>query len=215
MTNTDATIRSIEDILAHDALVDQAICGMTLAGPEETRFKEQGAHDSTPTPYFVLDELFGHFAFDERSHLLDVGCGTGRVLAQFLRLGCPGRATGIELDPALAAKARAWSGGHGSIRVLQGDVREQDLGKYTDFYLFNPFDSGVLMQFIYAVEQQVKHPCTVIHMSDNGETWLFTGRDGWTELASGEFKHYRNARGYPVKFYDHPQHYTVWHHDPV
>lgn len=211
--HANKAVDNLSDLLAYEAAVDISICGIALDEQLETRLANQGAHDPTPTPYFVLEELFGHFSFGPDSHLLDVGCGTGRVLAYFASQGYSGRATGIELDPALADQTWQWSRRHAGIRVLQGDALAIDLSPYTDFYLFNPFDPNILQQFIQAIECQVSHPCTVVHMSDNGDTWRYVGRDGWTQLATGSFQDYRNSRGYPIRVYDHPQHYTVWHYD--
>lgn len=210
----ERVVCSEADLIALDAELDRSVCGVSLAEWDETRFSTQGAHDPDPTHYFVLEELFTHYSFTKRSHLLDVGCGTGRVLAHFLRQGYPGRAAGIELDPDLAAAAQAWAGAHEQLEVLQGNALELDLSVYTDFYLFNPFDQNILQQFIEALEHQVTRPCTYIHMSDNGDTWRYVGRSGWTELASGSFLTYINARGRKVKVYDNPQHYTVWRYDP-
>lgn len=207
-------LRTVWDLLAYEQSLDLAYCGVDLSKQKETRFKDMGAHDPTPTHYFVLEQLFGHFSFDARTRLLDVGCGAGRALAYFLHAGFPGRATGIELDPQLAQIAREWSAQHANLRVLQGNVLEHDLREYTDFYLFNPFDAGQLRQFIANVEAQVPHACTVVHMSDNGDTWWYVGRDGWTEVASGEIQCFKNARGVSVKAYENPQHYTVWRYEP-
>lgn len=211
--HTGLAISTMSDFLAYEARVDQSVCGFAFESDPETRLAAEGAHDPTPTYYFVLEELFRHYAFNERSHLLDVGCGTGRVLAHYLLEGYPGEVTGIELDPQLASVARAWTSRHRNVHVLQGNVLDLDLGQFTDFYLFNPFDQGILQRFIQAVEHQVAHPCILIHMSDNGDSWRYVGRPGWTELASGSFQSYRNARGYQVKVYDSPQHYTVWRYD--
>lgn len=215
MRQTSSHIRTLEDLLARDDAVDRAVCGCSLAGPEQTRLADQGAHDPTPTPYFILQQLFSHFSFGEGSHLLDVGCGTGRVLAHFLREGYPGRATGIELDPELAACAAAWARRHDNLRVVQGDVLDLDLSGFTDFYLFNPFDAQVLVKFICSIEAQVRRAVTVVHMSDNGDTWWYQGRSGWSEVASGRIQHYANDRGYPIEVYEYPQHYTVWRYDPI
>ena len=208
-------IRNYVDLIAHDEAVDRAICGRSLACREKTRLAEQGAHDPTPTPYFVLQQLFEQLTLDARSHLLDVGCSTGRVLAHFLREGCPGRATGIELDPELAEVAQAWTARYANLQVEQGSVLDLDLSPFTCFYLFNPFDSPVLQQLIEHIEEQVAASVTVVHMSDNGETWWYLGRPGWTELASGKIQYFMNERGYPVLVYEDPQHWTVWRFDPA
>ena len=208
-------IKSEAELLAHDDAIDRAVCGMSLVCREETILADQGAHDPTPTPYFVLQGLFERFPFSKRSHLLDVGCSTGRVLAHFLREGYPGQATGIELDPELAAVAQSWTAGHAKLQVIQGSVLDLDLSPFTCFYLFNPFDSPILQQLIKRIEEQAVQPVTVVHMSDNGETWWYLGRPGWSELDSGSFQYYMNERGYPVCVYENPQHWTAWSFNPA
>jgi hypothetical protein len=51
-------------------------------------------------------------------------------------------------------------------------------------------------------------------MSDNGDTWHYVGRSGWTELASGSIQYGHNTRGYPFTVYDCQQHYTIWCYEP-
>lgn len=210
----ERTISSEADLLLHDSEVDREVCGVSLFVPDKAGPSRQGAHNSSPTYYFVLEELFAHLDLDGSSHLLDVGCGKGRVLAHFLRQGLPGQATGIELDPDMAAIARSWTSSHANLHVLEGSVLDLDLGPYTHLYLYNPFDPNVLGRFIDAVEAHMAHPCTVIHMSDNGDTWWYLGRPGWTELDSGEFLCYRNSRGREIRAFECPQHYTIWRYDP-
>ena len=211
--NAGLPVDDVAGLLAQEASLDVAACGISLVGWDATSLRNQGAHDPTPTHYFVLDKLFRQLHFDDDSRLLDVGCGTGRVLAYFLSRGFPGALAGVELDPQLAAVAQSWAANRDGVEVLQGSVLDLDLGRFTHFYLFNPFDSDVLQRFIAQVEEQASHPCTVVHMSDNGETWWYMGRTGWTELASGEILGIRNAHGYEVQVFEHPQHYTVWRYD--
>ena len=211
--NAGLPVEDVAGLLNLEASLDVSTCGMSLAEWEATRLRSQGAHDPTPTHYFVLEELFGHFHFGSDAHLLDVGCGTGRVLAFCLQKAFPCKVTGIELDPQLASVAREWTARCDGVDALQGSVLDLDLGQFTHFYLFNPFDSDVLQRFIAQVEAQVKRPCTVVHMSDNGETWWYMGRAGWSEVASGEIVGFRNAFGSEVKVFEHPQHYTVWRYD--
>lgn len=207
-------ITNVSDLLAHDEALDRAVCGFSLAEERETRYAIQGAHDASPTFYFVLDELFGRLAFDDSSHLLDVGCSTGRVLAYFVQKGLPGRATGVELDEELADVAARWTARYPNLNVITGSALDVNLNAYTHLYMFNPFSPWVLQKFIAALEEQLAHPLVIIHMSDNGDTWQYVGRSGWTELASGEIQDFVNARGFPVRAYDNPQHYSIWRYEP-
>ena len=205
---------NLTDLTAWEAALDRSICGISLADDRPTRLADEGAHDATPTYHFVLDELFDQVSLDERTRLLDVGCSVGRVLAHYVWRGYPGRATGVELDPELAGIAQAWTARHPQLQVVQGNVLDLDLGAYNLFYLFNPFSPNVLQRFIEALEAQAQADAIVIHLSDNGDTWHYVGRPGWSELASGRIQHFRNARGRQVKAYDDPQHYTIWHYEP-
>ena len=206
-------INNVADLLAYEEELDRSICGLPLTEERDSDFELEGAHGIAPSHYFVLDELFGHLSFDSDSHLLDVGCSTGRVLAYFLKEHLPGKATGIELDPECAAIAQSWTSRYDNLRVIQGNALEIDLTPYTDFYMFNPFSPTVLQKFISTIEWQIDRPCNLIHMSDNGDTWQYVGRPGWTEIASGEITALRNDRGFKILVYDYAQHYTIWHYD--
>lgn len=201
-------------LLAADEQCDLAICGRSLAEPGSTRFTDAGAHDPTPTPYFILESLFPDFNLSKDSHLLDVGCATGRVLAYFAGTNQPGRATGVELDPAIAAGTASWAQRFEQLNVINASALEIPLAHYTHYYLFNPFDTNVLVEFLSKIEAEARQPITLIHASDNGETYFYAGRDGWSLLRQGEFQTYRTARGRTFAFYDCPQHFSVWRYAP-
>lgn len=116
-----------EELFANDGRRDIALCGVSLSpGPARASARAAvhvaeaagggvagaaaHAHEPTPTPYFILEDLFSRIHLDEDSHLLDVGCGVGRVLAYAVEAGLPGHFTGVELDSALAARAQSWTG---------------------------------------------------------------------------------------------------------
>ena len=201
-------------LMAADEQRDIAQCGRSLAEPGKTRFAKLGAHDPTPTPYFILEDLFEGLRFEDDSHLLDVGCGTGRVLAYFLEAHLPGRATGIELDPEIAAFAASWTSSFEGVDVIEGNALEIPLAPYSHLYLFNPFDTNLLERFIMKIEQDAARETTVVHMSDNGETYSYIGRTGWSLVREGEFHSYRTASGRSFHVYDHPQHFSIWRYDP-
>lgn len=198
-------IRTIHDLSSAEVQRDLDFCGMVLAEPGETRFAPEGAHDPTATRYFVLDQLFPYFNFNEKSHLLDVGCGAGRALAYFAQEGFSGKATGVELDPKLAQRALSWANAHKNLRVLNDSVLNIPLARYTDFYLFNPFDSFVLEQFIAKVEREVSGSATLVHMSDNGENYYYMGRPRWKLVSEGWIREYEK-----IPVFGCSQHWSVW-----
>ena len=190
-----------------DVLRDLAAAGRSLERDERTRHADKGAHDPTATPYRVLEGLLGGLGLDEGSHLLDVGCGAGRVLAYFVSAGLPGRVTGVELDAGLAAEAAEWSARYPNVRVVAGSALDLPLAGYTHVYLFNPFDTPVLGAFLDRLEREAADPVTLVHMSDNGEWPAYLGRAGWTTLREGSFE-------LPGEEGDCPQHFTVRRYDP-
>jgi SAM-dependent methyltransferase len=198
-----------QELLAADEARDIAICGRPLFEASSTRFASEGAHDPTPVHYFVLEELFKHYHFTDQTRLLDVGCGTGRVLAYFLEQGFPGTATGVEIDPVLAHRCASWANTHGNLNAESRSVLELPLRSFTDYFLFNPFDSIILMQFLNKLEREARQTITLIHLSDNGESINYWGREGWRRLAEGWVQDHDGLRAY-----DHPQHYSVWEYDP-
>lgn len=207
-------VSSAEELFAADASRDARICGRSLAQPGPSRFAREHAHEPTPTPYFILEDLFANLEFAEDAHLLDVGCGTGRVLAYFADAGYPGRATGVELDPELARDAASWARGFANLNVIEGSALDVPLAEYTHFYLFNPFDTVILLGFLAAVEAQAARSVMLVHMSDNGETYFYIGRAGWSLVKEGEFQKHPDSRGRMFSVYEGPQHYSIWRFDP-
>lgn len=211
-----ASIASKADLLAADAARDIALCGRSLgeAAPVHPGLASAGAHEPTPTPYFVLEELLGKLGLTANDHLLDVGCGTGRVLAYAASL-LPCRATGVELDVRLANIASSWAASSPQLNVIAGSVLDISLAPYTCFYLFNPFDTAVLARFLDKAEREAARPFTLVHMSDNGESFAYQGRLGWRLVRSGSIQIFQTASGRSIEFYEFPQHFSVWRYEGV
>lgn len=173
-----------------------------------------GAHEPTPTPYFILSDLLGGLGLDAGAHVLDVGCGAGRVFAYAAATESPCRVTGVEVDAALADRAAAWTRGNDRFRVLNASALDIPLSDYTHFYLFNPFDSDVLVRFLDAIESQVRRRVVLIHMSDNGEWLAYLGRAGWRRAGEGEYHMHPSPGGGEFPVFGCPQHYSIWEYDP-
>lgn len=216
MVASYASITSKADLLAADAARDIALCGRSLHVDARVRadLASACAHEPTPTPYFVLEELLGKLGFTADDHLLDVGCGTGRVLA-YAASQLPCRATGVELDARLANIASSWAASSPQLNVIAGSVLDISLAPYTCFYLFNPFDTAVLTRFLDKAEREAAPPFTLVHMSDNGESFAYQGRPGWRLVRSGSIQMFQTASGRSIKFYEFPQHYSVWRYEGV
>ena len=77
-------------------------------------------------------------------HLIDLGCGEGRVVVEAARhIGC--RVTGVETDARLVERARASIAeeldGDARAEVVHGDASSFDLGDATVVFLFIPADA--------------------------------------------------------------------------
>lgn len=203
-----------DELYRADIARDIALAGRPLAAPHATRFAEEGAHDPTPTPYFVLDELLVPLHLGAGDHLLDVGCGCGRVLAYMHERFPAARATGVELDPKLACIAQAWTEPHSDLAVRQASVLDLDLTPYTHIYLFNPFDTAVLTRFLDKLTREARRPVTLVHMSDNGETYSYIGRPGFSLMFEGSIQSCRTAQGEVVEVFGCPQHWSRWRFTP-
>lgn len=111
-------------------------------------------HESEPTGYRELNELFKHYECPKNSHFIDVGCGKGRVLFyanHFLNIDV----TGIELHPItfyhLQENKRDYLEKYpeAQIEILQEKAEEYIIdSKDNVFYLFNPFSLSVFIKVL-------------------------------------------------------------------
>ena len=105
-----------------------------------------------PTDYCVLERLTESGYIGPEDHLVDYGCGKGRV-SFFLNAVTGCRATGIDYDEDMIAAARKnltafrgirRAGGDGRIRFLQEDALTYEVTDENRFYFFNPFSEKIL-----------------------------------------------------------------------
>lgn len=111
-----------------DRALDVAVAGEPLAALGDPTVLGGGAHEPTPTPYWILDDLLGGLSFERTDRLLDVGCGAGRVLAYAVATQLPCRVTGVELDGRLAARAASWTRGRDGLEVIADSALDIPLG---------------------------------------------------------------------------------------
>ena len=99
-----------------------------------------------PTPYEVLERILDSGLITEKNHVLDMGCGKGRVsffLAQ--TIGC--RTTGVDFDPNMIESAETNKKNVQHPELIQFVCAKAEEYQMTDedcFYFFNPFSEKIL-----------------------------------------------------------------------
>ena len=112
-----------------------------------------------PTPYSVLSRLADSGCIRRRQHLVDYGCGKGRV-AVFMAatVGC--RVTGIDQSQKLVDIAREnlrASGAGDRVRLVRALAEQFEITDEDAFFFFNPFSAvifeGVLRRLARSVRE--------------------------------------------------------------
>ena len=127
-------------------LLDWWYCRESLGSEIGTRYSHRGANPTVSTEYRTLSKLFrGRLHRDDV--LVDVGCGQGRTIVWWLHWGFTGPIYGLELDPAIAEETRKRFARYSNVTIVPGDAIANLPEAGTLFYLFNPFDEGVMVTF--------------------------------------------------------------------
>lgn len=98
-----------------------------------------------PTPYSVLERLADSGHVQHKSHLLDYGCGKGRV-AFFMASAVGCRVTGIDhsqklIDIAKENRRTSRLGDRVTLRCCRAE--QYEVGEENVFFFFNPFSEKV------------------------------------------------------------------------
>jgi len=115
-----------------------------------------------PLPYRSLRAIARHLPLSPGDHLLDLGCGKGRVLC-FFALRRVRRCSGVEISPQLAEEARRNAqflrARRAPIKVTLGDAIEAQIEDASIIYLFNPFSAEVMAPVLRNIENSLRaHP---------------------------------------------------------
>lgn len=119
--------------------------GGFLGGSVKTAHAQLGAYDVSNSDYKALSYLFENRILPA-DVLVDVGCGKGRVLNWWLSRGLTNLLIGLELDERLARRVGTRLRKFPNVRIIGGDAIEHIPVNGTVFYLFNPFDAGVMVR---------------------------------------------------------------------
>ena len=146
--------------IARNLLVDLRY-GAYLGRPTGSRFDHLGAHPVAHTDYRVLRAIFRDRPI-EGEVLVDVGCGKGRVIHYWLSRGFKNRLIGIELDAEIAAQVRKRLRRFANVEIVAGSAVENLPTDGTVFFLSNPFDKKVILQFKRSIAER-SSPATLLY----------------------------------------------------
>ena len=122
-------------------------------GRDDSR-SDQYCYPYEPTPYCVLERLAYCGYLGKKNHLIDYGCGKGRV-DFFLAWQVRCRTTGVEYDERMIKAAeenrqRAVSGAKTTF-ILENAALFQVPESADRFYFFNPFSVEILRKVLAGI----------------------------------------------------------------
>lgn len=193
-----------------DGLHDKRLCGLDFT--HDRKVHVEGATSYQASVYWALDEIFKDAVFSANDHLVDVGCGMGRVIAYLREKQFPGYLTGIEYDPYVSAVAREWMEKDQSRRInfIEADALKETYDQYTILYLSRPFSEEFFMRLILRLEEQLTHPIRLYYLTDHYSRKYLTGRPGWEMVLRRSV-----FMKYGLCIYGSPQYYSIWTYCPT
>lgn len=143
-------------------------------------------HPYEPTPYSALEELVKHHVISPNDHIVDFGCGLGR-LNFFLHYHFGASVTGIEMNAAFFEKAlynlNNYRKKKNIDRIQFHCMKAEDYSiqaEENQFYFFNPFSIHIfrkVLRNIIESYEQVERKVTVILYYSHEDYLLFLERD--------------------------------------
>lgn len=196
-----------------DARIDKKVCGVSLCKyiPSVDRDDEKGVGStgSESTHYRVLEKIFSHVTLSQDDTFIDVGCGSGRVLAYLKYINAPCSINGIEINEISGKIAKNWAEKYDDVNVIIGNAFDLDCDSYSVVFLGRPFLPQTFSEFIEKFESEVTHPVTFVYWVDQQSGMLLKGRSGWT-------MHYREeiVKVSGLRITHKPQGFSVWTYEP-
>lgn len=114
---------------------------------EKTRLGHLGAQDHTPLFSYAVRTAIRRVSIGPDDVLVDVGCGSGRIINWWLHSGFRNRIVGIELDPDIAARTKQRLARFRNVEIRTGDAVALTPPEASVCFLYNPFDEQVLQRW--------------------------------------------------------------------
>ena len=161
-----------------DAFVNGLFSDQPL--PAETKTLLPGMVSFHKTPVRVVFELVNLVEMGNEDLFFDIGSGLGQVVL-LVNLISGARATGIEYEPAYCAYASAMASRLrlADVEFINADAREADYSKGTVFFLYTPFEGGMLRDMLRLLQAASRDrvvriltygPCSALVAAEN---WLY------------------------------------------
>lgn len=169
--------------------------GIKTIGIREWKDRNSVYNRCEPTPYVALDALLANYKFNPKDHLLDVGCGRGRV-GIYLYHKTKIRVTGIEInettldeaDSNLAAYEFKHSLKHTPIQWVYSSAEQYEIEPSQNvFYFFNPFSVQIFKKAINNIlisHKEHERPITLIIYYPIGEYQTYLKKSTPFKLAA-------------------------------
>jgi ubiquinone/menaquinone biosynthesis C-methylase UbiE len=146
---------------------------------EKTRMAHLGAQDHTPLHSYAIRTAMRTVCIRSDDVLVDVGCGSGRIISWWLHSRFRNRIVGIELDPEIAAHTRDRLTRFGNVEILTGDAVELTPREASFCFLYNPFDERVMRRWHDALlERSTSNRLTVLYVNAVHRS-VFDAADRW------------------------------------
>jgi len=146
-----------------DALVNGLL--LTEPAPEGPRQRDPEMFLYQPTPARIVLEMVDTADFRQHDVFYDIGSGLGQVsILVHLLTGI--RAMGVEVEPAYCDYAKRCASGLNlsQVQFITVDAREADYSDGTIFFLYTPFEGGMLDRVLERIR----------HVSMRGRIRLYT-----------------------------------------
>ena len=96
--------------------------------------------DNIPTPYFFLEKIFNFIRNKKINKIVDIGCGSGRVIYFFSRKNPAYKILGYEINKKIYLKSKSFFKNKKKINILNLNLLKKNKIDNADiFYLADPF----------------------------------------------------------------------------
>ena len=146
----------------YEIVADFCLSGMLL---NRTIYNEdQGAYPAQSISYLYLREMVKAVELKVNDVFVDVGCAWGRLLGYMRRHTNAKKYIGIELNLAIAAKAKEIFQNMQNVEIIAGNVLDNFPMEGTVFFLFNPFDAEMMDSFLSLIEKSIIHKLRLYYL---------------------------------------------------